>query len=147
MTRAARRANPRRDNALKHGGKRFLRTGILPKGKLHVGRLVDGVITEMIQDLGGEEEITASQKIIIAAIRQNLIFLRLIDEWLAQQPSIVRKGGQMVGPLNNFYLSCQNSVTRNCRELGFKRVGPIDSLEKYLAAKAQAAAAAGEGET
>jgi len=129
-----------------HGGKLFLKTGILPKGKLHIGRLVDGVISEMILDLGGEQEITASQKIIISAIRQNLIFLMLVNEWIAAQPSLVDKSGQVLSPLNNFYLACQNSVTRNCRELGMKRIGPADSLESYLAAKASAAAAAESGE-
>lgn len=129
-----------------HGGKKFLRTGILPKGKLHIGRLVDGVTNEMIQDLGGEDEITASQKIIISAIRQNLIFLSLISEWIAAQPSIVDKGGQVLGPLSGIYLACQNAVTRNCRELGFKRFGPADLLEKYLEAKARAAGADEPGE-
>jgi len=128
-----------------HGGKAFLRTGILPKGKLHIGRLVDGVINEMIQDLGGEGEITASQKIIVSAIRQNLIFLMLINEWIAAQPSLIDKG-QVLAPLSGFYLACQNAVTRNCRELGFKRFGPADELEKYLEAKARAATADEPGE-
>ncbi|MCJ7525852.1 MAG: hypothetical protein MUP71_11640 [Candidatus Aminicenantes bacterium] len=126
---------------LVHSGKRFLKTGILPKGKLHIGRLVDGVINELIADLGGEQEITASQKIIISAIRQNLIFLALVNEWIAQQPSIIDIKGEMLSPLNGFYLACQNTVTRNCRELGLKRVSPVESLESYLAAKASAAAA------
>lgn len=130
---------------IKHGGQAFLKTGILPKGKLHIARLVDGVTNEMIQDLGGEDEITASQKIIVSAIRQNLIFLMLINEWIAAQPSIIDKG-QVLAPLSGFFLACQNAVTRNCRELGFKRFGPADSLEKYLEAKSLAAAAAEPGE-
>lgn len=130
-----------------HGGIRFLKTGILPKGKLHIARLVDSVINEMIADLGGESEITASQKIIISAIRQNLIFLSLVNEWLAQQPSIIDVKGDILSPLNGFYLACQNTVTRNCRELGLKRVSPVDSFEKYLASKAKAADTAISGES
>lgn len=122
-----------------HGGIRFLRTGVLPKGKLHIGRLVDGIIVEMIDDLGGEAEISASQKIIISTIRQNLVFLGLVNEWIVKQPSIIDGKGEMLSPLNGFYLACQNTVTRNCRELGLKRVRPIQSLESYLEAKTKEA--------
>jgi hypothetical protein len=117
---------------LKHGGSRFMKTGILPKGKLHIARLIDGIISELIFDLGGDAEITASQKIIVSAIRQNLIFLALINEWLATQPNIIDKAGQVLGPLSGFYLACQNTVTRNCRELGLRRVNPADDLQGYL---------------
>ena len=119
-----------------HGGTKFLRTGIIPKGKLHIARLVDGIIAEMVNDLGGEQEITASQKIIISTIRQNLVFLGLVNEWIIKQPSIIDGKGEMLSPLNGFYLACQNTVTRNCRELGLKRVSPVQSLEKYLEVKA-----------
>ena len=114
-----------------------MRTGILPKGKKHIGRLVDGIIVEMIDDLGGEAEISASQKIIISTIRQNLVFLGLVNEWIVKQPSIIDGKGEMLSPLNGFYLACQNTVTRNCRELGLKRVSPVQSLEGYLEAKAK----------
>jgi hypothetical protein len=124
-------------NNIMHGGTRFLRTGILPKGKKHIGRLVDGIIVEMIDDLGGEAEISASQKIIISTIRQNLVFLGLVNEWIIKQPSIIDGKGEMLSPLNGFYLACQNTVTRNCRELGLKRVSPVQSLEGYLEAKAK----------
>lgn len=127
---------------LNHGGIRFLKTGILPKGKLHIARLVDGIINEMVSDLGGEQEITAGQKIIISAIRQNLIFLSLVNEWLAQQPSIIDIKGEILSPLNGFYLACQNTVTRNCRELGLRRVSPIENLETYLASKVSEVATA-----
>ena len=129
----------------KHGAIAFMRTGVIPKRKLHIARAVDAAISEMILDLGGEGEITASQKIIISTIRQNLVFLGLVNEWIARQPGIVNEKGEMLSPLNGFYLACQGAVTRNCRELGLKRVNPMQSLEGYLEAKAQAGA--GEGTT
>jgi len=117
-----------------------LHTGILPKGKKHIARLIDGVINEMVMDLGGEQEITASQKIIIANIRQLLVFLGLVNEWILKQPSIINKKGDMLSPLSGFYLAASNSIVRNCERLGMKRIDPIDSLEKYLASKASATA-------
>jgi len=124
-------------NPITHGGRQFLRTGIIPKGKKHIGRMVDRIIAEMISDLGGDGEITASQRIIVSTIRQNLVLLGLVNEWIAQQPAIINSKGEMLSPLEKFYFVCQNAVTRNCRELGLKRVTPVQSLETYLAAKAK----------
>lgn len=123
----------------KHGGVAFIRSGKLPVGKRHVARQADAIIAEMIDDLGGPGEVTATQKIIIAAIRQDLVFLGLVNDWLEQQPSIIDRAGEVLSPLGAFYLACQNAVTRNCRELGLKRVAPIQSLEKYLENKAKEA--------
>lgn len=122
-----------------HGARRFLRTGIIPKGKKHIGRMADRIIAEMISDLGGDGEITASQRIIISTIRHNLIMLGLVNDWIAKQPSIINSKGEMLSPLEKFYFVCQNAVTRNCRELGLKRVSPVQSLEGYLEAKAKEA--------
>ena len=47
----------------------------------------------------------------------------------------------MLAPLNGFYLAASNSIVRNCERLGLKRISPVDSMEKYLEAKASAAAA------
>lgn len=123
----------------KHGGVAFIRSGKLPVGKRHVARQADAIIAEMIDDLGGPGEVTAAQKIIVAAIQQNLVFLGLVNEWLEQQPSIIDKAGEVLAPLGAFYLACQNAITRNCEKLGLKRVAPVQSLEKYLENKAQEA--------
>jgi hypothetical protein len=124
---------------LTHYGKRFLQSGKIPASKRHIGRMVDNIMNEMVNDLGGEDVVTASQRIIISTIRQNLVFIMLVNEWITKQPSLINEKGEMLGPLNGFYLTCQNAVTRNCQMLGLKRVKPIQSLEGYLKAKAKEA--------
>ena len=119
-----------------HYGKRFLQSGKLPASKRHIGRMVDNIMNEMVNDLGGEDGVTASQRIIISTIRQNLVFIMLVNEWITKQPSLINERGEMLGPLNGFYLTCQNAVTRNCQMLGLKRVKPVLSMEGYLKSKA-----------
>lgn len=129
-----------------HGGSLFLNTGILPAGKEHIAQLVDGIVADYIEDLGGEQHITAPQQIILQQIRQQLVFLRLVDEWIAQQPGIVDDRGRMLGPLSAFYLTASNNVVRYCRELGLRRVHPAAlTMEQYLEAKAGAAEEPGQG--
>lgn len=129
-----------------HGGARFLKTGVLPAGKEHIARLVDGVVADYVEDLGGEQHITAPQQIILQQIRQQLVFLRLVDEWIAQQPGIIDDRGRMLGPLGAFYLAASNNVVRYCRELGLRRVNPaMLTMEQYLEAKARAAEEPGQG--
>lgn len=128
-----------------HGGKAFLKTGVLPAGKEHIAQLVDGIVAEYVEDLGGEQHITAPQQIILQQIRQQLVFLRLVDEWIAQQPNIIRDNGQMLHPLGAFYLAASNNVVRYCRELGLRRVHPATlTMEQYLEAKARASAESGQ---
>ena len=129
-----------------HGGARFLKTGVLPAGKEHIARLVDGVVADYVEDLGGEQHITAPQQIILQQIRQQLVFLRLVDEWIAQQPGIIDDRGRMLGPLGAFYLAASNNVVRYCRELGLRRVHPATlTMEQYLEAKARDAEESGQG--
>ena len=130
-----------------HGGVRFLKTGVLPAGKEHIARMVDGIVAEYVEDLGGEQHITAAQQIILQQIRQQLVFLRLVDEWIAQQPGIVDDRGRMLGPLCAFYLATSNNVVRYCRELGLRRVHPgALTMEQYLDAKARDAEEPGQGD-
>ncbi|MFH2108151.1 MAG: hypothetical protein ABII93_05720 [Chrysiogenia bacterium] len=125
----------RRDLREKHGGIKFLRTGVVPVGMRHIVDAVEKIVDEIIDDLGGPQEITGTQKVLIGAIKTDLIFLGIVTDWLQKQPSIIDKAGQMLPPLNSF-LAYQNTVTRNCRELGLKRVKPLLSMEGYLEAKA-----------
>jgi hypothetical protein len=130
---------------IKHGAMQFWKRGILKKGQKGTAAFVDSICHEIIQDMGGNEAITGTQKVLIAQLRRCLIFQILIDRWLAEH-EFIDKAGNLPGPMNGFYLSAMNSSTRIAEKLGFKRFGPADSLEKYLEAKARSTAAAEPGE-
>lgn len=119
----------------KHGAYSFLRTGIIPKNAEHLAQMADAAISRMAADLGGLENLSGNQVCILREIRQMLIFKFIVDEKLMQE-GIFKPGPgplELQGPLNAFYLSCSNSITRNCGLLGLKKVSPAaDDLAGYL---------------
>jgi hypothetical protein len=123
---------------ISHGGKLWLKHGVLPVGKKRIGREVDQIMGQMAQDLGGPGEITAAQRVLLSVIRQDLIYLALVSEWANAQPHLVDGKGEVLGALGGFFLAAQGVVTRNCEKLGLRRVSPVQSLETYLAGKVAA---------
>jgi hypothetical protein len=118
----------------KHGAYSFLRTGIIPKGKEHLAQMADAAITRMATDLGGLENLSGNQIVILREIRQLMIYKFIVDEKIMTE-GLFKPGAniELQGPLNAFYLSCSNSITRNCGLLGLKKVSPAaDDLAGYL---------------
>jgi len=118
----------------KHGAYLFLRTGIIPEGKNHLAQMADAAISRIADDLGGLQNLSGSQVMILREIRQMLIFKFIVDEKLMIE-GIFKPGPgplELQGPLSAFYLSCSNSITRNCIALGLKKVSIADDLESYL---------------
>jgi hypothetical protein len=88
--------------------------------------------------LGGVDALTGTQRVLLAQLRRCLIFLALIDRWLADR-EFIDKAGNLAAPMNAFYLAALNSSTRICKDLGLERKAPAESLEKYLENKAKEA--------
>lgn len=118
----------------KHGAYSFLRTGIIPKGKEPLAAMADAAISRMAHDLGGLENLSGNQIVILREIRQLMIYKFIVDEKIMTE-GLFRPGAniELQGPLTAFYLSCSNSITRNCGLLGLKKVSPAaDDLAGYL---------------
>jgi|GEM_PF-2466853 len=118
----------------KHGAYSFLRTGIIPKGAEPLAQMADAAISRMATDLGGLENLSGNQVCILREIRQLMIYKFIVDERIMAE-GLFKPGAalELVAPLNAFYLSCSNSITRNCGLLGLKRVSPAaDDLAGYL---------------
>lgn len=121
----------------KHGAYSFLRTGIIPKGAEPLAQMADAAISRMATDLGGLENLSGNQVCILREIRQLMIYKFIVDERIMAE-GLFKPGAalELVAPLNAFYLSCSNSITRNCGLLGLKRVSPAaDDLAGYLKKK------------
>ena len=123
---------------VKHSGQRFWRKGILPSNRRHLADHVDAAIKEITEDLGGISALTGAQRVMLAQLRRCLIFLALIDRWIADHAFIDDKGN-LAGPMNAFYLSALNSSTRIVKDLGLERRAAGETLETYLEKKRQAA--------
>jgi hypothetical protein len=103
---------------VKHSGQRFWRKGILPSNRRHLADHVDAAIKEITEDLGGISALTGAQRVMLAQLRRCLIFLALIDRWIADHAFIDDKGN-LAGPMNAFYLSALNSSTRIVKDLAW----------------------------
>jgi hypothetical protein len=114
-----------------HGAMQFWKRGILKPGQKKTAAFVDAICHEIIQDMGGNEAITGTQKVLLAQLRRCLIFQILIDRWLAEH-EFIDEGGNLPPSMNNFYLAAMNSSCRIAEKLSFKRAGSIDTLESYL---------------
>lgn len=128
----------------------FLRTGIIPPGKEYLAQMADTAISRIADDLGGLQNLSGGQVVILREIRQLLVFKFLIDEKI-MSAGLFKPGPllELQAPLNGFYLAASNSIQRGCERLGLKKVSVADDLESYLQrnyggskAKASAAAAA-----
>jgi len=117
-----------------HGAAAYWRRGILPEGSERLAAIVDNLILEYVKDLGGAEQITAGQSLILNQIKRCLTFQMLVDTWLSKPGlQIVNNAGQVPPVLSNLYVAIMNSVVRYTRELGLKRVSPAaDDLAGYL---------------
>jgi len=118
-----------------HGAMKFWRKGILPKYRRSVAEHADEIIEAIILDLGGQEVLTATRGVLLGQLRKCMIFMALVDAWLAKQKEFVNEKGEMPGALSGFYLSCMNTSLRICERLGLERKGPADDLESYLKQK------------
>ncbi len=122
----------------KHGAYLFLRTGIIPKGKEPLAAMADAAISRMAADLGGLENLSGNQIVILREIRQLMIYKFIVDEKIMTEGLFKpgTAGLELQAPLSAFYLSCSNSITRNCGLLGLKKVSPAaDDLAGYLKKK------------
>lgn len=125
------------------GAMQFWKKGVVPAGKEMILDVVDQVIADFVDDMGGEAEISAGQNILLHNLKKMLTFELLVDEYLSQHGIIDEKGN--VSPsLSSFYLAVCNGASRIVEKLGMKRIKGTESWTKYLASR-EAALAAGQG--
>lgn len=151
--RKARRQNIVEFNA-ERGGKPALKSGIqmaaVKNGKVPaelpdaatINAEVDALVAEIVADQGGESEVTANRKTIIAAQRTVLTVLALAQRYIVREGLINRKGKPH--PLLGLLVSYANCARLNSVALGLERrarkVGPstlAEYLDSHTAAPAQ----------
>jgi hypothetical protein len=94
---------------------------------------VDALVAQIVADLGGESEVSANRKTIIAAQRTVLTVLALAQRYVVREGLVNRKGKPH--PLLGLLVSYVNSARLNAVALGLERrarkIGP-DTLIEYL---------------
>ena len=110
------RSGPRKT----HGGWLYLRTGELPEEKKHIELELSRVRAGLVEDCGGFDVINTGQELLINQITQLHGFCLVLHDYLKKNdgPFRLDKGEIKVhGALSQFYLACQNSISRNLEKL------------------------------
>lgn len=132
------RKNPR-TAAVTHGVKALIASGgskmpPVPHAE-EIKAETDGLIAEMVSDLGGESEITAQQKTILRSQRLCLLVLGLASSYLSREGLINPKSGKPHALLS-VCATYANAARLNALALGLERrarkVGP-QTLQEHLA--------------
>ena len=92
-----------------------------------------GVITNLIDDLGGADTLTAAQSLILDNIRSKLIVLFQIGKFVEGQESIINTDGELLPCLGRNYTAYSESLRRDLEALfAIKRKPALQSYENTL---------------
>jgi len=137
-------------NALKHGLgglKRRLRVhglGGIDK-RTTTARLLMHWRKDLIQDLGGEEALSAQQKALVESAARTMLLLGNVDAYLMEQESIVNRRKRCVLPVVRERIQLQDGLLRLLQALGLKRQPrSVPDLNEYLRQRAAEHAATEE---
>ena len=139
--------NKPKPGQISHGVWSFLRTGrISPsvRGFRRVRRYLKEIEQQLIDDLGGQENLTAGKEILIKATIQAFGVVLLAAAY-SERHSIFREDKMKEGTLelqpvfSNQYLAFMNTIRQNLALLGLERqkADEILDLKKYLEIKAK----------
>jgi hypothetical protein len=132
---------------ISHGVWSFLRTGrISPsvRGFRRIRRYLKEIERELIEDLGGTQNLTAAKEILIKSTLQAFGVILLAAAY-SERHSIFREDRMREGTLelqpvfSNQYLAFMNTIRQNLALLGLERqrADEILDLKKYLEIKAR----------
>jgi hypothetical protein len=88
----------------------------------------------IIQDMGGEENISAMERSIIDLATKTFLMLQSVDKFLLEQPSLVNKSKRQLFPVVLQRQTLADALSRYMQQLGLKRrAKAAQSLSDLLA--------------
>lgn len=126
------RRNPKHGlSTLKRAVKELGNRAIDPRTK--VGRALRQFRTEIVSDLGGEQNISAQQRELVNLAVTTKLLHDSITTWLLQQPSLVNKRHRTVYPVVLQRQTLADALCRYLDRLGLERKAKqIPALQDYL---------------
>jgi len=90
----------------------------------------------LVEDLGGQENLNAGQRLLLDTIQSKLIVVLQIGKYVDQQPEII-KGGQLLPVLGKNYLAYLNSLRLALDQLykDSNKRRKVPDLHEYLLEK------------
>lgn len=91
---------------------------------------------ELVNDLGGEENLSAQQLTMVELACRARLYLDHVDAWLMAQHSLINKRRRATLPIVAQRMQLSDSLTRLLVALGLQRQPkPIKSLHEYVQEK------------
>ena len=136
MTQPRPRNNGRRSYQ-KHGltaAKRNLRTWgeRAIDGRTRTGKALAAWKDALIEDLGGEEQVSAQQLTVLELAARTKVLLDGIDAWLFEQPSLVNKRDRKLFAVVKERQQLADSLARYMSMLGLERRAKVYDLTDYV---------------
>ena len=89
---------------------------------------------ELIADLGGEEAVSAQQRMLIELAARTRLYVDSIDAWIMEQPSLVNARKRSVHPVVLQRQQLVDALARYMTQLGLERKArEAKDLKSYLA--------------
>ncbi len=101
-----------------------------------VGEALKAWRMALVEDLGGEDHISAMERSIVELATKTQLLLSSIDKFLLEQPSLVNKRRRQLFPVVLQRQQLADALARYISQLGLKRrPKPAPSIQDYLAAR------------
>ena len=96
------------------------------------GRALKAWREQLIDDLGGIEQVSAQQLTILELAARTKILLDGIDAWLFEQPSLINKRDRRLFAVVKERQTLADSLARYMGQLGLERRGKTYDLTDYV---------------
>lgn len=105
-------------------------------GRSALGRALADWKAELIDALGGPDNISPQERVLIETCVRDHMILSSIDAWLMTQPSLIHAKKRQAYPIVLQRVQIADSLTRRLQSLGLKRrAKPVNGLADLLAGK------------
>jgi hypothetical protein len=103
--------------ALKHGAYSHAIRRRYGDKRYREGKQLAEIMSALIEDLGGNDKITASQRLILDNIKAKVIVICQISKYVDRQPSIINEKGELLPCLGRNYTTYSEALRRDLEAL------------------------------
>jgi hypothetical protein len=110
------------------------RGGRIIDARTRVGRAMLAWRAELVQDLGGQDQLSTQQTAILDVAVRTRLLLDSVDSWMVRQPSLIDKRKRALHPIVQQRTQLADALVRYLTALGLARTAKSGNLQDYLAA-------------
>jgi hypothetical protein len=119
------------------------RGGRIIDARTRVGRAMLAWRAELVQDLGGQDQLSTQQTAIVDVAVRTRLLLDSVDSWMVRQPGLIDKRKRALHPIVQQRTQLADALVRYLTTLGLARTAKSANLSDYLANRGSEAGAKG----